>query len=35
VPQPAPTDVSAKTKEKKGLFGSIKGFFGGMFHRKT
>ncbi len=35
VQQPAPTDESAKTKEKKGFFGSIKGFFGGMFHRKT
>jgi hypothetical protein len=35
VQQPQPVDVSAKTKEKKGFFGSIKGFFGGMFHRKT
>ena len=35
VPQPQPTVVPAKTKEKKGFFGSVKGFFGGMFHRKT
>jgi hypothetical protein len=31
-PAPKP-EVAAKAKEKKGFFGSIKGFFGGIFHR--
>lgn len=35
VPQPQPTVEPVKTKEKKGFFGSVKGFFGGMFHRKS
>lgn len=34
-PTPQKAEAPAKPKEKKGFFGSVKGFFGGIFHRKS